>query len=291
MLNDDFSQWVQLATHGLPKNTLPMIQAELRAHYEDSLEDHLLGGKSMRDAQHAALADLGDAQETLGALKQIHLAPRRYLLASLACVSPLLFVLTLIPLFIFATRLWWLLILIYPLSYLATLYILGTFPMLLPYHRLQLPLRVMNVGMGVTWLMLMLTTFLGQYMGTAGRWAILYFNETILSYAFLPRQTVNDALVDGLIICSLIVTALGSLLFGRRMLSVQDALSQVVAGSFIINGLLMLLHIAAIVALNASAAMTLTTIVMLALLSKYSACGLLFLRAARVNSPFPTQTA
>jgi hypothetical protein len=75
------------------------------------------------------------------------------------------------------------------------------------------------------------------------------------------------------------------------MLPVRDALSQVVAGSFIINGLLMLLHVSAIIASNASAAMTLTPIVMIALLSKYSACGLLFLRAARVNSPFPTQTA
>ena len=49
MVNDDFSQWLQLATRGLPKNTLPMIQAELRSHYEDALKDYLLSGKSMSD--------------------------------------------------------------------------------------------------------------------------------------------------------------------------------------------------------------------------------------------------
>jgi hypothetical protein len=291
MVNDAFSQWLQTATRGLPKNTLTMIQEELRAHYEDAFADYLLSGKSTSDAQAAALADLGDAEDTSRALKQIHLAPRRYLLASFACISPLAFVITLIPMFVFASQLWWLIILIYPISFISTVYILSTFPTLLPYHRLGLPLRVMILGMTVSWVMLMLTTFLGQYFGTVGRWAVLYFNETILSYAFLPRQTYNDALVDGLILGALIVTALGALLFGRRILIVRDALSQVVAGSFIINGLLMLLHVSAIVASNAGAALLLSPVVTIALMAKYAACGLLFLRAARIGSSFPTQTA
>jgi hypothetical protein len=290
MLHDDFSRWLQTATHGLPKNALPMIQAELRAHYEDALEDYVRVGKPIDEAQHAALADLGDAQDTSRALKQIHLAPRRYLLAGIASIAPWLMLISFVPLISISVMFTALLLPFYVLSFLCTLYVLHTFRTLLPYHRLSLPITFISVGISGVMAGLLLTAFGLGILSVFGNWSFFYLNEPIIGYTFASMTTSIEASANVIIMCSMLLTALGSILFGRRIIPTTDRLHQMVALTFILHGICLFLQMTAVLAHNETAAGQCALIAVFAVVAKYAGCALLYFRAARIGSPFPTQT-
>ena len=79
--SQDLVRWLNTATRGLPAETKAQIRGEIEAHYQDALQAHLAGGKSMEVARRAALADLGQADETGCDLREIHLADRWYIAA------------------------------------------------------------------------------------------------------------------------------------------------------------------------------------------------------------------
>jgi hypothetical protein len=86
----DLCDWLAAATRGLPKAAKRLIHDEISAHYDDTVDDLRRDGATLHDARIAALAQLGDAHITALALRQTHLAPRRYRQAALVAVLSLL---------------------------------------------------------------------------------------------------------------------------------------------------------------------------------------------------------
>lgn len=82
-MTSPFEHWLNQAAEGLPAETAAAVQEEIRAHYEDSVRDHLLRGLAPDAARAAALAELGDFEETSSGFKQTHLREGRYLKAAL----------------------------------------------------------------------------------------------------------------------------------------------------------------------------------------------------------------
>jgi len=81
--NHDLDQWLETATKNLPAGISQTVCAEIEAHYADTVAEHQAQGKSPAEAHQAALAALGDVQATARALRDTHLAHRRYLAVSL----------------------------------------------------------------------------------------------------------------------------------------------------------------------------------------------------------------
>lgn len=92
-MNTDLKRWLDTATKGLPDDIIESVREELLAHYEDALEDYTRHGITDEQAQSIALADLGDARETGQALRQTHLAARKYIFAAVMSIAPLLLML------------------------------------------------------------------------------------------------------------------------------------------------------------------------------------------------------
>jgi hypothetical protein len=89
--NDDLTLWLDIAADGLPRDLAPIITAELQAHYEAAVNDLRVSGMSAAQAQKTALAQLGEADTTNSALRTVHAAEKRYVLAGLASLMyPLL---------------------------------------------------------------------------------------------------------------------------------------------------------------------------------------------------------
>jgi hypothetical protein len=86
----DLCDWLAAATRGLPKAAKRLIHDEISAHYDDTVDDLRRDGATLHDARIAALAQLGDAHITALALRQTHLAPRRYRQAALVAMLSLL---------------------------------------------------------------------------------------------------------------------------------------------------------------------------------------------------------
>lgn len=77
-LNRDFEQWLAEAARGLSDEVRAMTQDELTAHYEDTVAAYMGKGETAVSAHQLALTALGDSRETRQALRDTHLAERRY---------------------------------------------------------------------------------------------------------------------------------------------------------------------------------------------------------------------
>ena len=95
-LNQNFEQWLDNATEGLPQRIKKSIRAEFEAHYVDAVEEYLAEGCESNQAHRRALADLGHPAEIRTGLRNTHLAERRYLKAAAVGV---LFPIGLIPMY------------------------------------------------------------------------------------------------------------------------------------------------------------------------------------------------
>ena len=83
---DSLARWLETATKGLPSHAVQMVRAEIGAHYGDAVADYAATGKTEAEGHQAALADLGDVRATARALRDTHLARRRYAIAAAACL-------------------------------------------------------------------------------------------------------------------------------------------------------------------------------------------------------------
>lgn len=88
----DLCEWLGTATRGLPTRIKVRIYDELTAHYQDAYDEARGEGTSAAEAHQQALARLGDARLTARALRQTHLARRRYAWAMGAAIASLLWV-------------------------------------------------------------------------------------------------------------------------------------------------------------------------------------------------------
>lgn len=80
--DQDLNHWLETATRDLPPDISQLIREEIEAHFADALAEHRAQGKSPEAAYRAALADLGDVHDTARALRDTHLAKRRYFRAA-----------------------------------------------------------------------------------------------------------------------------------------------------------------------------------------------------------------
>ena len=76
--------WLAGATKGIPAKAAATMRAEIIAHHRDALDDYRAQGYTDDDAQRAAMADPGDEHVVARALRDTHLARRRYRRALLA---------------------------------------------------------------------------------------------------------------------------------------------------------------------------------------------------------------
>jgi hypothetical protein len=83
---DSITRWLETATKGLPSHAAQMARDEIGAHYADSVAEYRAMGKTEAEARRVALADLGDVRATARALRDAHLARRRYAIAAAACL-------------------------------------------------------------------------------------------------------------------------------------------------------------------------------------------------------------
>jgi hypothetical protein len=93
-IDEDFRRWLDAVTRGLPPDLCAAVREEITAHYEDALQDYRARGKSPAEAHRAALADLGDADDTAQGLHDAHLPSLRYVRAMIAsAVFPVVYML------------------------------------------------------------------------------------------------------------------------------------------------------------------------------------------------------
>lgn len=91
-INEELTRWLAIATRSLPPETAQMVRSEIEAHYADAVSEHQALGKTAAEAHQAAMADLGDVKATARALRDIHLAKRRYITAAaVSLVIPFIF--------------------------------------------------------------------------------------------------------------------------------------------------------------------------------------------------------
>jgi hypothetical protein len=83
---DSITRWLETATKDLPSHAVQMVRDEIGAHYADAVAHYAATGKTEAEAHQAALADLGDVRATARALRDAHLARRRYAIAAAACL-------------------------------------------------------------------------------------------------------------------------------------------------------------------------------------------------------------
>jgi len=86
-LTKDLAHWLETATKGLPSHAVQIVRDEISAHYADAMADHLAAGKTEAKAHQSAMTDLGDVRATARALRDAHLARRRYAIAAAACLA------------------------------------------------------------------------------------------------------------------------------------------------------------------------------------------------------------
>jgi hypothetical protein len=170
--------WLGEATKGLPDRIKALVYDELTAHYEDALAEAQLHGAGMAEAHQTALAQLGNARVTCRALRDTHLAHRRYSLA--AAVS--LFSLVMLLLGAFFTTI--LPLLFFILSIICTIYLLRSLKRLiepiLPIPRLRYSIALLLRNS----LALNIITLLIIICGTARQalFALLFFRAASPHY-------------------------------------------------------------------------------------------------------------
>ena len=71
-MSDELTRWLEIATAKLRPQHARRVWAEVAAHYHDAVDDYLAQGKPQAEAEHAALADLGEPQATGRALRRTY---------------------------------------------------------------------------------------------------------------------------------------------------------------------------------------------------------------------------
>jgi len=84
---DSLAHWLEAATKGLPSHAVQTVRDEIGAHYADAVAEYRAMGRTEAEAHQAAMADLGDVRATARALRDAHLARRRYAIAAAACLA------------------------------------------------------------------------------------------------------------------------------------------------------------------------------------------------------------
>ncbi len=70
------SMWLQSATSDLAPAARERVRVEIEAHFYDAVEHHLAGGRTEREAQMAALEELGDSETAAKRLRREHLTEK-----------------------------------------------------------------------------------------------------------------------------------------------------------------------------------------------------------------------
>lgn len=71
-LNEALSDWLDIALLEVPTSVSDAVRAELHAHYADALRELQASGKSVTQAHQTALAQLGDADDTARAFREVY---------------------------------------------------------------------------------------------------------------------------------------------------------------------------------------------------------------------------
>ena len=71
-MSDELTHWLEIATAKLRPQHARRVSAEVEAHFHDAVGDYLSQGKTQREAEQAAIADLGDPQATARALRRTY---------------------------------------------------------------------------------------------------------------------------------------------------------------------------------------------------------------------------
>lgn len=211
----DLSRWLETATKGLPVKASEIVRTEIEAHYADAVEAYLAQGETPTQAHLAAMADLGDVQATGRALRDTHLAERRYVRAAIVSMLwplyyPFLF-LILVPMlhlpFVLESL----------LNYLGTLFItlygLYTLKFLLA--------RGFNCD-DLNQPVLMVTWGLGLYIGPQLVSELLFGYPPAFPSIFVQDITPLETVLGTILLSGGFVTGLGMLLMARGLLKVTD---------------------------------------------------------------------
>ena len=211
----ELKKWLDEATKALPAKVSAHARRELLAHYEDAVEAHTAKGKLPMEAHRAALAAMGDAKETARALRETHLAERRYTIAAaLALLYPISLFVTLGPLggydfvSIFVSN---------ALLLLPSLYILSAFRLLLrgrySFERANGAIMAVCVGLVVLTLTPTLSTLLlGQPTATQ---MLRVFGE-----GTSPLQPVFDAIA----VIGVLIAGGGLVWLAERLMYLETSL-------------------------------------------------------------------
>jgi hypothetical protein len=78
---NELTRWLQTATRGLSREVRDRVRVEIEAHYHHAIADHLAAGKGNDEAHRAALADLGEPQDTARALRGAYVSTARMFVA------------------------------------------------------------------------------------------------------------------------------------------------------------------------------------------------------------------
>jgi hypothetical protein len=269
----DLCAWLRIATRGLPRAIKTVVYDELSAHYQDAYDEHHTAGMSAADAHRAALAQLGDPRATAHALRETHLAQRRYALAFVASIMSLLWVV--IGAFFTSA----LVLTTLTLVWLAV--VLRSFRRLVEAHpdapQLRLPVAMIEVCSLLT----ILIAFVTAQNPLDYPQALVINDPFILPLPALWAQSLTPLHV--LMAAAVGLVGLGWLLLGERLLGHEAQLQRLgglLRTCLFVGGLGLIGSALSLLLRNVTALQTLTLVVIVMGTARQALFALLFFRAA-----------
>lgn len=228
-IHPDLTCWLKIATRGLPAEVAALVRSEIEAHYEDALHDHQTQGMSVFEAHRAALGELGDVDATSQALRDTHLAERRYLKAALLSIAPSMMLLFIIfsqlaagdtstqpPDFFSFTSLLGI------VNFFCVLYVLHSFKLLLSgrfnCHQVDRPVAV------VKWSLLIVTISTAVSQVLFNRQVALLVNDPMMLEGELISSTgaVVETLLRITSVAGILALGFGWIFLSDRLMGVED---------------------------------------------------------------------
>ncbi len=294
----EIQRWLRQATRGLPGALAARISAELRAHYEDALDDLLSSGMPPALAQREALVALGSAQQVRRLFWQTHGARARYVRAGVACLLPYMGMLATVMVSHSLT-----LVLLGLLTCLCTLYLLDTLRRLVG-TLLHNPLLESGVRLAGSSLLLLTGVISVLLLNPqAGAIAILVNDPVFVykvDYPFAPTATMT--LLYGLYVGGAALLGAGWLLLsgGLAAAAAQDTLPlprltrRLLAPLrlvFLVSGFCLLLQAAGVLFSHTTGLMIGASVTGIVGTLKFALCAYVFFKLAYRGAQTPAQAA
>lgn len=184
-IDAELVDWLQVATDGLPTDVCEIVEAEIVAHYEDAVADHMHWGKTAVEAHRVALSELGDETETRYDLQVTHLAERRYKIALiLGITGPFL-----MPIAALISRSYWGIFFFTLAMVVPSVYALKTFQILLEqryhFYSTRRLIRIILFSLVVILVMIGLDVYVSDMPDETLRWQINRFVGGVSSLGLL----------------------------------------------------------------------------------------------------------